>query len=274
MREKMAIIAFAFILVFAASTASRAEDYVIGEEDALNISVWGSPELSVHVPVKPDGMISVPLVGEIKAAGMTPSELKAVLEQEFSRFAKAPTVSVIVTEVNSFKVYLLGEGITRTASTGVMTLKRKTTLLQLLAQLGSLKGANLNAAFILREGKKLPINFSTLVNTVDVAQDIALRPNDIIVIPETVEQRIKVVGEVKTPGLVPFAEGMTALDAVLSAGGFTNFASQNSVVIVRKEGKEVREIEARLKDVMKGGDLSKNVLLRPGDLITVKSSIF
>jgi polysaccharide export outer membrane protein len=274
MRERIVLTVCAVLFVFASSTASWGESYIIGEEDMVQLSVWGSPELNVHVPVKPDGMLSVPLVGEIKAAGVTPAELKAVLEQEFSRFNKAPTVSVIVTEVNSFKVFLLGEGITRTSSSGVITLKRKTSLLQFLSQLGSLKGADLNNAYVLRDGKKLSTNFSTLINNADVVQDIALRPNDIIVIPETVEQRIKVVGEVKTPGLVPFAEGMTALDAVLIAGGFTNFASQNSVVVVRREGKEVKEIEARLKDVMKGGDLSKNVPLRPGDLITVKSSVF
>src|SRR5512135_3583284 len=109
---------FFLCILLAISRSASAEGYVIGEEDMLQISVWGNPELSVHLPVRPDGMISMPLVGDIKAAGMTPLELKKNLEKELVKFVKAPIVSVMVTAVNSFKVYIFGDGASKVMSAG------------------------------------------------------------------------------------------------------------------------------------------------------------
>lgn len=273
--KKVMLLILSFLLGLI--SLAHAENYVIGPEDILQISVWGSPELSVQqLPVRPDGLISVPLIGDVKVDGMTPNQLKAYLENEYLKYIKAPNVSVIVTAVNSFKVFVVGGGIaagTGSAS-GAITLKSSTTLLQLLAQLGSLQGADLKSAYLSRSGKKLPVNFMELVNNGDVSQDIDLHRGDVIFIPPDLENRIKVVGAVRNPGLFPYVKGMTALDAVLSAGGFTEFASPNSVVIVRQEGGEAKNIDVRLKDVIKDGDLSKNIPLKPGDMVNVKSGIF
>ncbi len=265
---------------------SSAQDYLIGDEDMLQISVWGNPELTVHVPVRPDGMISVPLIGDVKASGLAPQDLKKILEKGFLNFVKAPTVSVIVTAVNSFKVYVFGGGVGAgvasgasiasggTVSSGVITLRRNTSLMQLLAQLGSMSNADLNNAYVLRDAKKQNVDFFKLMVAGDISQDIQLRPNDMIFLPDNFEKRIKVVGAVRTPGVIPFKEGMTALDAVLNSGGFTEFAKQNDVVIVRKEGKVVSNLEAKLKDVIKDGDISKDVTLKAGDMVIVKTGIF
>ena len=152
-------------------------------------------------------------------------------------------------------------------------MRRNTTLLQLLAQLGSLQNVDLNNSFILRNGQKLNVDFYKLVVKGNVSQDIQLKPNDIIFFPDNFEKRIKVVGAVKNPGIIQYTEGITALDAILTAGGFTEFAKQNNVIVVRKEGNEVKNIEVRLKDVI-NGDISKNLPLKPGDLVTVKTGIF
>jgi polysaccharide export outer membrane protein len=264
--------------VLLSAGVSSGQSYVIGQEDILQISVWGNPELTVKVPVKPDGMISMHLVGEVKAAGLTPQELKGILEKELAKFIKEPNVSVIVTDINSFKVFILGEGVALQAEGGaapdVITLRRNTTLLQLLAYLGSLKNADLNKAYILRDGKKLNNNFYNLLNEGDLSQDIQLRPNDTVFIPDNFDERIIVMGAVKTPNVQQYREGLTVVDAVLGAGGFTDFASQNDVTVVRKEGDQVRNIKVRLKDVMKEGDISKNISLKPGDRIIVKTGIF
>ncbi|HXY54427.1 MAG TPA: polysaccharide biosynthesis/export family protein [Nitrospirota bacterium] len=273
----------AVVLIFTMYLTAMAGGYIIGDEDVLQISVWGNQELSVTVPVRPDGKISVPLLGDVQATGVTPQELKVKLEQGFSKFVKTPVVSVMVTAVNSFKVYVFGEGVSRTptvgatatgaSSSGVITLRKNTTLIQLLAQLGSLKNADLKNAYLLRGGQKLSVDFSQLVARGDVSQDIELAANDVIYIPDNFDQRIRVTGAVKTPVIVPFSEGMTALDAVLSAGGFTEFASQNSVIVVRKDGTSVKNIEVKLKDVM-NGNINRNIFLQPGDIVVVNSNIF
>ncbi len=263
------------IFILAGSGLAYDQTYIIGDEDVLQISVWGSPELGVQVPVRPDGMISIPVVGDIKAAGLAPHELKAVIEKKLASFVKTPTVSVIVIFVNSFKVYVFGEGLTGGvgATTGVITLHRNTTLMQLLAQLGSLKNADLNNAYVLRDGKKLNNDFFKLMVKGEISEDIQLRPNDLIFMPDNFDKRIMVVGAVRTPIVIQYREGITALDAVLSAGGFTEFANQNSVLVVRKTDKATSNIEVRLKDVI-NGDISKNIVLKPGDIVTVKTGIF
>ena len=274
---KLMISVCALVLAATAGISeAQTQTYTIGEEDVLQISVWGNPDLNSQVPVRPGGIVSLPLLGEMKVAGLTTDELKAKLENDYSQFVKAPTVSVVLTAINSFKVFVFGGGVSPATqgASGAITLRRHTTLLQLLAQLGSLKDADLEESYLMREGKKLPVNFTKLVTKGDVSHDVPLKPNDIIFIPDNFEKRIRVVGAVKTPGIFPYSQGMTALDAVLSAGGFTEYASQNSVVITRKEGQETLNIDVKLKDVIKDGDLSKNVPLKPGDLVNVKTGIW
>jgi len=260
------------------SEISADEGYVIGDEDVLQLSVWGNPELTVEIPVRPDGMISFPLVGDVRAAGLTPQKIKVLIETELRKYVKEPTVSVVVKAINSFKVFVLGEGISGTVSTattsGAVTLRRNTTLLQLLAQLGSLQNADLNSSFILRNGQKLSVDLYKLVVKGDITQDIQLRPNDVIFIPDNFEKRIMVIGAVRTPGVIPYKEGMTTLDAILSAGGFTEFANPNDVIVARKEGNEVKNIEVELKDVIKKGNIRKDLPLKPGDRIIIKTGIF
>ena len=228
-------------------------------------------------------MITVPPLGDVKAAGFTPRKLKALLEKELTKYVKAPDVSVVVTAVNSFKVFVLGEGLrgatsgemTGGASTsgasasGALTLRRATTLLQLLAQLGSLQNADLSNSYVLRNGQKLDVDLYRLVNKGDISQDIQLRPNDVIFIPDNFDKRIMVLGEVKTPRVIKFKEGMTALDAILSSGGFTQFANPNNVTVIRKEGGEVKNIEVKLKELINKGKISSDIPLRPGDRIVV-----
>lgn len=265
-----------FVLVFAGVSFGRG--YVIGEEDVLQISIWGNPELTVTVPVKPDGTVSMHLVGDVKAAGLTPQELKAVLEKKLATYFKAPNVSVIVTDVNSFKVFVLGEGAVSAQTTVekplVFTFKRNATLTQLLAHLGSLRNADLNGAYVVRDGKRLDCDVFKLVAKGDISQDIQLSPNDTVFIPDNFDKRIMVLGAVKTPNVQQYREGLTAMDAVLGAGGFTDYASQNSVTVVRKEGGQFKNIPVRLKDVMNDGDISKDIPLMPGDHIIVKTGIF
>ena len=97
------------LLVLIAFTNAHAKDYVIGGGDALNISVWGSPELSIEITVRPDGKISMPALGEIKASGFTPKELTDILVEEMKKVVKQPIVTVIVTQMTNYKIFVFGE---------------------------------------------------------------------------------------------------------------------------------------------------------------------
>ncbi|MFH0924359.1 MAG: polysaccharide biosynthesis/export family protein, partial [bacterium] len=125
-------------------------DYKIGAEDVLYISVWENEKLSREVIVRPDGMISFPLLDDLKVNGLTPLEVKEIITKRLASFVKDPQVTVILQSINNYKVYLMGA----VDSSGVFTLKRKTSLLQLLAVAGGLllvQNADLNKAYLLRD---------------------------------------------------------------------------------------------------------------------------
>lgn len=169
----------------AAQGAPTPPDYVVGPEDILDISVWKNADLSRVVVVRPDGMISLPLVGDIKAAGLSPEQLKAAIEKKLREYSEKPIVSVIVQAVNSYKVFVLGE--------------------------------------------------------------------------------------VRTPGVQVYKANATVLHAITLAGGFTEYASKNKIVLIRK-GKDGMEQKTKLrfKDLVSPDDNeNKNLILKPGDTIFV-----
>lgn len=268
------LLAVLFLListVFVSAPFAGAEtnnNYVIGEEDIIQMSVWGNSDLNCQVPVKPGGMISLPLLGDIRASGFTVEGLRSELERDYSKFVKNPVVNVLVTAVNSYKVYILDEAMAGKSS-GELVLKKKTSLLQLLSETNTLKGDPKNI-YVLRDGKKMEIDVASLFK--GTIADMALERGDIIYIPQTMDSTIRVTGAVKNPALIPYVGGMTALDAVIGAGGFNEFASQNAVYVIRKAGEKIVKIRARLKDFVNGS--GKNVSLEPGDVVNVETSLF
>lgn len=247
------------------------KDYIIGGGDTLTISVWGSPDLSIeNTTVRPDGKVSIPALGEIKADGYTALELKNILEKEMTRIVKAPIVTVIVTNMTNYKVFVFGRG----GSAGEYPLQRETTLLEFLSRLGSLENADLQRAYMVRNKKIIKKGFSDLYEKGDLSKDIELERDDKLFIPDNFDKRISVVGEVTTPTTIPYREGLTIMDVILSAGGFTEFADRNGVEIHRnKENNETTKISVRGKDLMKG-DLERNIKMLPGDVVVVKESLF
>jgi polysaccharide export outer membrane protein len=212
----------------------------------------------------------MPAIGEIKASGLTPSELTDTLRKALSRVVKTPIVTVIVTGMTNYRVSVSGKG----APSGVYTLNRETTLFEFLCQLGSLDNADLEKAYLVRGKKILKRNFYPLFVKGDLSGDIVLKPGDVLFIPDNFEKRITIVGAVNQPTTIPYREGLTILDVILSAGGFTDFAKKNDVTIIRRDKRGRKTgVSVRVKDLMKG-DLSQNVILSPGDFIVVKESLF
>ncbi|MGS1078630.1 XrtA/PEP-CTERM system exopolysaccharide export protein [Pseudoxanthomonas beigongshangi] len=176
----------------AAATTMATDAYHIGVDDIVQVSVWRNPELGITVPVRPDGMISVPLVGDVSAGGRTPQEVAKDIQEKLATFVRDPQVAVILTDLRSHE-YL---------------------------------------------------------------------------------SRVRVTGAVRQPVSLPYRPGMTVLDAVLAAGGITEFAAPDRSDLHRKSAEETRTYAVRLDRILNRGDLSTNYPVSPGDVITVPERTF
>ena len=165
-------------------------DYIVGAGDTLNINVWRNPELSMTVPVRPDGKITTPLVEDIPATGQTPTQLARAIEKALAKYIQDPVVTVIVT-----------------------------------------------------------------------------------VFQGPLEQQIRVVGQAAKPAALPYRERMTLLDIMIAVGGITEFADGNKATILRL-GEKPQQFSVRLDDLVKYGDVSANVEMRPGDVLIIPESFF
>ena len=165
--------------------------YLIGPGDTLNIVVWRSPELSLVVPVRPDGKITTPLVEDLQASGKTATQIARQIEQVLVRYIQSPVVTVIVT---------------------------------------SFAGPY--------------------------------------------SQQVRVIGEAAKPQALAYREYMTLLDVMIAVGGITDFAAGNRASILRSEGGKTHQFRVLLTDLIRGGDLSANVEMRPGDVLVIPKSFF
>jgi polysaccharide export outer membrane protein len=175
-----------------AATTMTSETYRIGVDDIVQVSVWRNPELGITVPVRPDGMISIPLVGDVSAGGRTPTEVSADIQEKLGAFVRDPQVAVILTDLRSHE-YL---------------------------------------------------------------------------------SRVRVTGAVRQPISLPYRPGMTVLDAVLAAGGITEFAAPDRSELHRKVKDAGSAHAVRLDRILSRGDLSTNYAVSPGDVITVPERAF
>jgi len=162
--------------------AFQPQEYRIGVEDVLEIAVWREPELSTTAPVRPDGKVTVPVAGEVAAAGRTAHELEAELAQKFSSRIASPTVTVVVKELNSSRVFVLGE----VSKPGGYPMRGSMTVVQALAMAGGMtEFANKSDITILRRGQKgtqqrLNVDFNDAVKG---DSPIELVPGDTVVVP-------------------------------------------------------------------------------------------
>lgn len=170
----------------AAAVQSAAEDpaYKIGPQDVLRIDVWREDQLTRTVPVRPDGMISLPLLNDVQAAGLTAMQLGNTITEGLKRYINNPLVTVSVTEINSRRVYVTGE----VTKAGAYALLPHMTVLQALSSSGGFtQFARVKNIYVLRteNGKqvKLPFNYKLAINGKNPEQNIELQPGDVIVVP-------------------------------------------------------------------------------------------
>jgi polysaccharide export outer membrane protein len=169
--------------ILAQATPPATADYVVGVEDQLSITVWKESELTKTVIVRPDGKISFPLIQDLQASGKTPRQLSDTITESLARFIKEPLVTVTVEQINNFKVYMIGE----LGSQGVLTLKRRTRLLQALALSGGLSPYASKKIVVVREegGREVrtEIDYRKVISGEKPELNIYLKPEDTVIVP-------------------------------------------------------------------------------------------
>ena len=169
----------------APAKSAAPSDWVIGPEDVLQVSVWKNDTLSRVVPVRPDGKISLPLLHDIQAAGLTSMQLRDKISRALGEFMPNPEVSVIVTDVRSFRVSVMGE----VQRPGVLLLKSSTTVMEALAMAGGFRDfASPSKIVVVRKDgsghtQKIPFNYNRAIKNGEAEDNIYLRTGDVIVVP-------------------------------------------------------------------------------------------
>lgn len=166
------------------TSGSEADTYIIGPQDVVQITVWKEPELSASVPVRPDGKISLSLLNDVDAAGLTPTQLGQSIAMKLKKFVEEPRVSVIVTQINSRRVYVLGQ----VARPGAMPLTPDMTILQAISTAGGLtQFSDGKKSYILRFENgvqiRIPVNYKQLVKGEKMDANVLLKAGDTIVVP-------------------------------------------------------------------------------------------
>ena len=169
----------------ASSSKAHDEHFIIGNDDVLAISVWKEPELTKAIPVRSDGKISLPLVGEMQATGKTPLQLELDITEKLKNFITTPEVTVIVQTVNSRKFNMLGE----VNKPGEYPLTASTTIMDAIAMAGGFKDfAKKTGVYVLRKGpdgseSHLKFNYKEFIKGKNSSQNIRIEPNDTIIVP-------------------------------------------------------------------------------------------
>ena len=167
------------------ANSSVRRDYVIGPEDVLAVDVWKEPEISRTVPVRPDGKISLPLLGDMMANGLTAEQLQASIKQQLQGFVSSPEVTVIVQEIRSEKVNVVGQVV----KPGSYALSKPMTVLDALVMAGGFRDfAKQKKIYVLRVNKdgtsnRMAFNYKQVIKGRNLSQNVALEPHDTIVVP-------------------------------------------------------------------------------------------
>ncbi|MBA4150407.1 MAG: SLBB domain-containing protein [Verrucomicrobia bacterium] len=258
--------------------------FTLGPGDRLEIEILDEgadpAETRALVPVGPDGKIYYSLLPGMDVWGLTVTQTKELIEQEFSKFLREkPQIGITVRSVESKKIWVLG----RVQAPGVFPMSGATTLLEALSLAGGTQShsgnldpnqilpgeeiADLRRAFIVRKGELLPVNFQSLLTQGDISQNIYLQPDDFIYFPAAAAREVYVLGAVNQPRAVPYQEGMTLVGAIANVAGTYKEAYDQQVAIVRGSVSQPQIAIVNYKQIAKGQ--AKDVALEPGDIIHV-----
>jgi polysaccharide export outer membrane protein len=251
-------------------------EYQIGAKDLLAISVFEVPELNITVRVSENGMINLPLLGEVKAEGLNRLDLEkkiaAMLEKNYLKNAQ---VTIFIKEFQSKKVSVMGA----VKSPGMQDLIGRQSLLQIISMAGGLSEQASDTVVIFRQFKNVPgqslaIRLDDLLLKANPKYNIPIYPGDIINVPGDQYLDIYVFGQVKSPGAVRMKKGsdeVTLLRAIAQVGGFTDRARRGKVMITRTENGMEKKININAKEILRGS--RKDFVLQTFDVVFVPESI-
>ncbi len=249
----------------------RNADYIIGADDLLEIDVFQANELKTTARVSSKGYIGMPLVGDIKAKGLTPVQLEQAISAKLEKYLQEPRVSVTVKEYKAQRIAVIG-GVSK-PDMYVVTGQRY--LLDMLIMAGGLSG-NSDACYILRPSidertgqvktETLTINLSDLIEKGDFALNVPVFSGDVINVPKS--GLVFVDGEVNRPGPFPLIPRMTVREAIITAGGLKFEADSGDVKILRDKGDGKREIISLNYEDIKNGK-SDDIAIKGDDIIVV-----
>ena len=243
--------------------------YLIGPGDVISIEVWNNPEISRDVTIDDRGEIMLPPIRRMSVIAFTTYQLEEELAKYLSKYLIDPIVFVTIKEYNSQRVIALGE-----TTTGMYTLKRKTTLVELLGQIG---GPTDNAdvsriKLIKKDGEILSYDLNELISDPQKSDEVLVSGGDTIYVPPLEIHKVSVLGQVKNPQNIEIKEKMTLVKAIAEAGGFTENAAPRSVIIIRGELGALKGYRVNMKRIFKKGDIGLNIELEPGDIVFVPRS--
>ena len=261
----VAALATAVIMLTPVMPASgqQTAGYILGPEDVLEVTVWGYPDLPRIVTVRPDGKISLPIVGSLTAAGLSVERLTQILTRAYAAYINNPQVTVSIREFRKIRVSVLGQ-VTRP---GTYVLPPGSRLLDLLSAAGGLtEVAALKEAHLLRAGQPpAPVDLERVLAG-DAAANVVLRGGETLVVPEDLVNIVNVAGEVARPGRYRLKGEMRVLDVLLLAGGLTEKASVTAARVVHAS----RQSEPLgLDRLLLRQDMSQNILIQPGDTLII-----
>ena len=252
--------------------ASAAGLYHIGVGDTLSITVWEEPKLNGVFSVLPDGMITMPLLGTFRAAGYTSESLSRHIARRMSAiFRKAPSVTVTIKGMGNNFFYISGA----VGKPGVVPFTHNIRLLQaIILAGGATMAAKEDSVVLIRDNKPRTLPIEKLDRWKDLSQNVRILPQDIIIVPVKTEQ-IYLMGEVAGPGAYYYNKGMTVMQALIQAHGFTQFASLGSVRIIRKQKDGTKKIvHIDINHIENEKKTEAKEYLKPGDLIYVPQRMF
>ena len=243
--------------------------YLIGPEDVLTIEVWKYPDMSGEVMVDYKGDIKFPPIRKMTVAGMTTFQLEEELTKALSKYLIDPVVFVRVKEYNSKRVIALGE-----IATGMYNLRRRTTLVEFIGQIGGMKpnSDTFHIKLIKKGGEIFSYDLNELISDPIKSESVVVSGGDTVYVPPLEMNKVFVLGEVKNPKVVNIKGRLTITEAIAEAGGFAQNAVKSSVIVISGELGSQKGIRVDLKQFLKRADASQNVELKPGDIVYVPKS--